>query len=79
MSGGPREQAWTRAPYAHVCVDSLPRRAQWPAEEQLQQPAPGVVQIGIAIEPLQALLEKEGSKLGARADFAKRVGMDLFR
>ncbi len=30
------------------------------------------------MEPLAALVEREGSKLGAKEDFAKRVGLDLF-
>ena len=47
---------------------------QWPVSEQGLQ-----VQIGISIEPGAEITQKEGSKLGAREDFAKRVGMDLFR
>jgi len=31
------------------------------------------------MEPGVEIIKKEGSKLGAREDFAKRVGMDLFR
>jgi len=39
---------------------------------------PAAAQIGIAVEPAAELMGKEGSKLGAREDFAKRVAMDLF-
>ena len=45
----------------------------------MQPPGPGAVQIGISIEPGVEIIQKEGSKLGAREDFAKRVGLDLFR
>ena len=54
--------------------------SQWPVSEQgLLPPGPDVVQIGISIEPGVEIIQKESSKLGAREDFAKRVGMDLFR
>ena len=33
----------------------------------------------MSLEPAAEIVQKEGSKLGAREDFAKRVGMDLFR
>mmetsp|Transcript_253 Transcript_253/g.556 ORF Transcript_253/g.556 Transcript_253/m.556 type:complete len:91 (+) Transcript_253:424-696(+) len=36
-------------------------------------------QIGISIEPVSALAQKEGARLGAKEEFAKRVAMDLFR
>lgn len=42
-------------------------------------PGPGAIQIGVSIESGAEIISKEGSKLGARQDFAKRVGMDLFR
>ncbi|KAJ9514085.1 hypothetical protein QJQ45_002197 [Haematococcus lacustris] len=37
------------------------------------------LQVGISIEPGVDIVNKEGSKLGAKEEFAKRVGMDLFR
>lgn len=53
---------------------------QWPqGMDGTLPPGPGVSQLGVSIEPLVEAAAKEGSKLGARADFAKRVGMDLFR
>mmetsp|Transcript_28086 Transcript_28086/g.83221 ORF Transcript_28086/g.83221 Transcript_28086/m.83221 type:complete len:197 (-) Transcript_28086:408-998(-) len=52
---------------------------QWPDADQPMAPAPGIVQIGVSMEPAVEILAKEGSKMGARTDFAKRVGMDLFR
>lgn len=53
---------------------------QWP-QEALNglAPGPGVVQLGVSLEPVVDLAAKEGSKLGAREDFAKRVGLDLYR
>ncbi|KAK2076047.1 hypothetical protein QBZ16_001383 [Prototheca wickerhamii] len=38
----------------------------------------GYAQIGILAESLEEARQKEGSKLGAKEDFAKRVGLDLF-
>lgn len=54
---------------------------QWPLPEggSLLPPGPGVVQIGISLEPTADIINKEGSKLGAKHDFAKRVAQDLFR
>jgi protein Hikeshi len=34
---------------------------------------------GVSAEPLQGLLAKESSKMGAREDFAKRVAFNLFQ
>uniref|UniRef100_A0A061QT79 Hikeshi-like C-terminal domain-containing protein n=1 Tax=Tetraselmis sp. GSL018 TaxID=582737 RepID=A0A061QT79_9CHLO len=48
---------------------------QWPKN---LAGTPGAAQIGISVEPLAEVMGKEGSKLGAREDFAKRVAMDLF-
>ena len=42
-------------------------------------PGPGFAQLGISLEPLAELAHKEGSKLGAKEEFAKRVGLDLFQ
>lgn len=54
---------------------------QWPAQPngELPPPGPNVVQIGVSVEPLSEAAAKEGSKLGAREDFAKKVGLDLYR
>lgn len=67
-----------------VCVPScLPPfpSPQWPTNEDgsLVPPAPGVIQIGVSIEAGADIIHKEGSKLGAREDYAKRVAADLFR
>lgn len=55
---------------------------QWPQPPALGGPPPapaaGYAQIGVSLESLQELSEKEGSKLGAKEDFAKMVGLDLF-
>jgi hypothetical protein len=53
----------------------------WPDPPGGVPPGPrpaGFAQIGVGLEPLAALAEKLGSKIGAREDFAKRVGLDLF-
>lgn len=49
---------------------------QWPGGSG--QPA-AKAQIGISLEPLAELTNKEGIRLGAKEDFAKRVALDLFR
>lgn len=54
---------------------------QWPVPEPsspLAVTVPGAVQLGIALEPLGELQQKEGSKLNAKADFAKLVALNLF-
>ena len=64
---------------SHQLFNTFPS-LQWPVSEQgFLTPTPGAVQIGVSIEPGSEIIHKEGSKLGAREDFAKRVGMDLFR
>lgn len=40
---------------------------------------PGMVQVGISVEPAAELAAKEGAKMGAREDYAKRVAYNLFR
>ncbi|KAF8071039.1 Usp2 [Scenedesmus sp. PABB004] len=41
--------------------------------------APGAVQLGVSLEPLAALAAKEGSRVGDRLAYGRRVGLDLFR
>ena len=38
-----------------------------------------VAQVGVSLEPLSEAVEKEGSKLGAKEDFAKMVGASVCR
>lgn len=54
---------------------------QWPAQEGgfVVPPAPGYIQLGISVEPLAELSAKEGSRLGDKMQFARRVGLDLYR
>ncbi|KAI8465157.1 MAG: hypothetical protein J3K34DRAFT_437891 [Monoraphidium minutum] len=54
---------------------------QWPSRESGEPypPQPGGVQIGVSVEPLSDLSAKEGSRLGAKMDYARRVGLDLVR
>ncbi len=42
-------------------------------------PQPGYIQLGVSIEPLADLMAKEGSKLGDKMEFGRRVGLDLYR
>jgi len=71
---------WIYRGCVHCAHPSETLPLQWPTPESGVLPqGPGAVQIGIAIEPMQVAVAKEGSKLGAKEDFAKRVGMDLFR
>jgi hypothetical protein len=37
------------------------------------------VQVGVSIEPLAEVAAKESSRVGAKLDYAKRVGMDLYQ
>ncbi|GFR52049.1 hypothetical protein Agub_g14568 [Astrephomene gubernaculifera] len=54
---------------------------QWPLNEDGSpvSPAVGPIQIGVSVEPGEQIIQKEGSKVGAKEEFAKRVGLDLFR
>ena len=48
---------------------------RWPTgQEQVQTSA----QIGISVEPLAELEQKEGARLGAKEEFAKKVAMNLY-
>lgn len=53
----------------------------WPpaANGEPVAPQPGAVQIGVSVEPLSDLGSKEGSRLGEKMDYARRVGLDLAR
>lgn len=86
---------------------------QWPEQDQPSNAGPGVIQLGVSLEPLGQLVygvdtdvaqmlqkdlscalhyypiisaccavevvQKEGTKLASRQEFAKRVALDLFR
>eukprot|EP00891_Asterochloris_glomerata_P001593 jgi/Astpho2/1593/e_gw1.00028.60.1_t len=52
---------------------------QWPEPKPSQVIGPGVVQLGISMEPQGELEQKEGVQVASRAEFAKRVALDLFR
>ena len=51
--------------------DVLP--LSWPERAETAVVGPGYAQIGVSVEPLAELGQKEGSKLGAKEDFAKMV------
>ena len=40
--------------------------------------SPGWAQIGVSVEPLGEAAAKESAKLGAKIDYCRRVGLDLF-
>lgn len=54
---------------------------QWPAQDggYAVPPAPGFIQLGVSIEPVAEVAAKEGSRLGDKMQFARRVGLDLYR
>ena len=51
--------------------DVLP--LSWPERAEAAAVGPGYAQLGVSVEPLAELGQKEGSKLGAKEDFAKMV------
>lgn len=52
---------------------------QWPEQDQPLTAGPGIIQLGVSLEPQAEIVQKEGTKLASRQDFAKRVALDLFR
>lgn len=65
-----------------MCCFVSPTQSQWPHPEGSSVgvlPSLGAVQIGVSIEPVAELESKEGSKLGNKEDFVRRVATDLFR
>jgi hypothetical protein len=54
---------------------------QWPAQDggYAVPLAPGFIQLGVSIEPVAEVAAKEGSRLGDKMQFARRVGLDLYR
>lgn len=71
---------WVYRGCVHAGHPSEVMPIQWPQPDSGPvPPGPGAAQIGISIEPGAEIIHKEGSKVGAKEDFAKRVGMDLFR
>ncbi|KAL4421725.1 hypothetical protein ABPG77_002341 [Micractinium sp. CCAP 211/92] len=58
--------------------DVLPLSWPEPQDPLLAPPGAGFAQIGVSVEPLAELGQKEGAKLGAKEEFAKCVGLDLF-
>lgn len=73
-------EGWQYRGCVHGAHPSEVMPLQWPhVDAQNVAPGPGVAQVGVSVEPLDELLPREGSKLGAKEQFAKRVGMDLYR
>jgi len=58
------------APYCRCCHAPGPVSAAPPNHTCFSS-----TQVGVSLEPLAELGAKEGSKLGAKEDFAKRVGL----
>eukprot|EP00878_Enallax_costatus_P016329 GHUV01017129.1.p1 GENE.GHUV01017129.1~~GHUV01017129.1.p1 ORF type:complete len:104 (+),score=20.03 GHUV01017129.1:495-806(+) len=54
---------------------------QWPTQEEgyAVPPQPGYIQLGVSLEPLAELSAKEGTRLGDKLMYGRRVGMDLYR
>ena len=55
---------------------------QWPLSASDLDPSASLalpVQIGVSVEPVAAIADKEVSRVGSRLDFARRVAVDLFR
>jgi protein Hikeshi len=51
----------------------------WPDPPDVGVPAsPGWAKLGISLEPLAEASAKDDAKLGAKQDFARRIGIDLF-
>jgi hypothetical protein len=75
------DNEWAYRGCVHAGQPSAAMSLLWPASEEQQSLSliPSAALIGIALEPLSECLAKEGSALGSREEFAKRVGMDLFR
>ena len=51
---------------------------QWPASLSSGLVGSNVAQIGVSIEPLNEVSLKEGTRLGAKEDFAKKVALNLY-
>ncbi|GIL90040.1 hypothetical protein Vretifemale_17771, partial [Volvox reticuliferus] len=72
---------WAYRGCVHNAHPSEVMPLQWPLNDD-GSPLPlslGPVQLGISIEPGEQIIQKEGSAHGAKEEFAKRVGLDLFR
>ncbi|DBB14244.1 hypothetical protein WJX82_010352 [Trebouxia sp. C0006] len=52
---------------------------QWPEQDQPLTVGPGTIHLGVSLEPQAEIVQKEGTKLASRQDFAKQVALDLFR
>lgn len=72
---------WAYRGCVHGAQPSSAMSLSWPiSEDQQSIPlVPSAAMIGIALEPLADCMAKEGSSLGSKEEFARRVGMDLFR
>ncbi|CAL8460555.1 g84 [Coccomyxa elongata] len=52
---------------------------QWPEIPGGSIASGQAIQLGVSVEPLAEVLQREGTKLASRQEFAKRVALDLFR
>ncbi|KAG2447454.1 hypothetical protein HYH02_007778 [Chlamydomonas schloesseri] len=74
---------WSYRGCVHNAQPSAVLPLQWPLAEDgsvisAAAGGPGV-QIGVSLEPAADIVARETSSVGAKAEFAKRVGLDLFR
>uniref|UniRef100_A0A7S0UKF1 Hikeshi-like C-terminal domain-containing protein n=1 Tax=Polytomella parva TaxID=51329 RepID=A0A7S0UKF1_9CHLO len=71
---------WAFRGAVHSGCPSAVMLTQWPlSDSDLPPPGPGVVQIGISLEPLASVLSQLGTQIGSKEDFARKVATDLFR
>eukprot|EP01025_Chloroclados_australasicus_P012366 TRINITY_DN15687_c0_g3_i1.p1 TRINITY_DN15687_c0_g3~~TRINITY_DN15687_c0_g3_i1.p1 ORF type:complete len:190 (+),score=22.97 TRINITY_DN15687_c0_g3_i1:86-655(+) len=73
-----KQQDWQYRGFVSTQHPSEVMPLQW-SRLELESVNQHEAQIGISVEPIAELSQKQGSKLGARQEFAKKVAMDLFR
>eukprot|EP01024_Parvocaulis_polyphysoides_P044674 TRINITY_DN41336_c0_g1_i3.p1 TRINITY_DN41336_c0_g1~~TRINITY_DN41336_c0_g1_i3.p1 ORF type:complete len:188 (+),score=20.50 TRINITY_DN41336_c0_g1_i3:32-595(+) len=73
-----QNQDWQYRGYVSTQHPSEVMPLQW-SRLELQSTNQHQAQIGISVEAISELSQKEGSKMAARQEFAKKVAMDLFR
>lgn len=79
VRSGQSEWLYRGAVHAGHPSDALP--LQWPrgADGELAAPGPGAAQVGVSLEPIADVAGKEGSRLGDKLDYSRRVAGDFVR
>jgi len=70
---------WQYRGYVSSTQPSEVMPLSWPEQEQPLTVGPGTIQLGVSLESQAEVVQKEGTKLAGRHEFAKRVAMDLYR